>query len=359
MTIPYGHQSIDDDDIAAVVRTLKGEWLTQGPAVDEFEAALAEYTGARHAVVFANGTAALHAAAAVAGLTCGDRVAVPAITFVASANAARYVGATPVVVDVDSETLNVDLDMVPVCDALVAVHYAGLPVDLTALRHRPRVVIEDAAHALGAQTPDGPVGNCAHSDFTCFSFHPVKPITTFEGGAVTTNSVEYANALRRFRSHGIVPQPDVAPWYYEVEGDGFNYRLTDVAAALGTSQLAKLDRFVERRNELANRYDELLATVPAQLPARAPSGFRHGRHLYPVRVPNRDAVFAALRARGIGTQVHYVPLARHPVIAAHGNRPEDFPRAEQAYGRLLSLPLFPGLTDDEQRFVVDALRHAL
>lgn len=355
--IPYGRQSVDDDDIAAVMAVLKGDWLTQGPAVEEFEARLCEVTGARHAVAFSSGTAALHASCAVAGLGAGDQIATSALTFAASAACATYVGATPVVVDIERSTLNLDPQQVPAdVDALVAVHYAGLPFDLTRLTQRPRIVIEDAAHALGAHTPDGPVGNCAHSDLCCFSFHPVKLVTTGEGGAVTTNDDALAAALRRFGRHGVTPRPDLGGWAYEIAEEGYNFRLSDIAAALGTSQLAKLDRFVTRRNALAERYRVLLADLPVLLPAAAPSGWGHAYHLFPVQVPDRTHVYEALRADEVMVQVHYVPLYRHPRFEAD---PSGFPVAESVYAGLLSLPLFPDLTDDDQDRVVDALAAAL
>lgn len=353
--IPYGRQSVDDDDVAAVLQALKGDWLTQGPHTEELEAALADVTGARFAVAFNNGTAALHAAATAAGLGRGDTVATSALTFSASAACAVYVGAQPTFVDIEGETLNLDPSRVPATvDALVAVHYAGLPVDLSRLAHRPPILIEDAAHALGALTPDGPVGNCAHSDMCTFSFHPVKAVTTGEGGAVTTNSSALAERLRRFRNHGIVRKPHHGGWHYEVESLGFNYRLTDLQAALGTSQLAKLSRFVARRAARAEAYNRRLAGTQVELPPTPSAGWRHAWHLYPVRVPERRRVYDALRAAGIGVQVHYVPLYRHPVYR-QGYRPSDFPETERAYAGLLSLPLFPDLTDDEQDRVVKAL----
>ena len=269
--IPYGRQTIDDDDIAAVVATLRSDWLTGGPRVDDFEKTLAAYTGARHAVAFSNGTAALHGALATAGIGHGDRVLTSPLSFVASANCARYVGARAGFVDIDPHTLNLDPAKVGPCDALVAVHYAGLPVDLRALPERPAIIVEDAAHALGARTPDGSVGNCARSDMCTFSFHPVKALTTAEGGAVTTNSDDLADALRRFRSHGTVPKPEHGGWYYEVETLGFNYRLTDLQAALGLSQIPKLDAFVARRNDLAARYRMRLTGLPIELPPAAPA----------------------------------------------------------------------------------------
>lgn len=358
--IPYGHQSVTEDDIAAVVAVLRGDWLTQGPAIEVFEQRIAAYTGAADAVVFTSGTAALHAACFAAGLGPGDVVATSSLTFSASAACARYVGAEATLLDVDPATLNLDPTTVPSdVDALVAVHYAGLPLDLSALSVRPRIVIEDAAHAFGAKTPDGPVGNCAHSDLCCLSFHPVKPITSGEGGAVTTNDPQLADALRRFRSHGIVRDPTHGPWYYEIAELGYNYRLTDIQAALGTSQLARLDAFVARRNEVAGRYREALADFPLVLPPEAPTGWRHGYHLFPIRVDDRRRVFEGLRAADIGVQVHYVPLHRQPVYADLGFGPDDLPGAEDAYQRLISLPMFPDLTDADVDRVVAVLTHLL
>ena len=256
-------------------------------------------------------------------------------------------------------TLNIDVEKVPpTADALVAVHFAGLPVDLTALSRRPRVVIEDAAHALGATTTDGPVGNCAHSDMATFSFHPVKTITTAEGGAVTTNSSSLAERLRTFRSHGIVRKPERGEWYYEVESLGYNYRLSDIHAALGISQMGKLDRFLARRNRLASRYYELLADLPIQLAPDAPADTIHGRHLFPIRVADRDRVFATCAARA-SVQVHYVPVTRHPTFGLSAEDQARFPEAERAYEHLISLPLYAGLTDDAQDYVVAMLKEAL
>jgi perosamine synthetase len=349
----YGRHSIDDDDIEAVAQVLRGDWLTQGPHLEEFESALATRVGAKFAVAFTSGTAALHAACAAAELRPGDQVAVPALTFSASAACARYVGADPVLMDIDPDSLNFDPATVPAtADALVAVHYGGLPVDLSRLGHRPRIVIEDACHALGAMTPDGPVGGCSHSDMSCFSFHPVKPITTAEGGAVTTNDPSLAERLRRFRNHGIVPRPDVdGPWYYEVVELGFNYRLSDLHAALGSSQLRKLDRFLDIRDDLAARYDRDLPASVRRPPA-APDGFRHGRHLYAVRVPRRAEALALLRERGLGVQVHYVPLYRHPVYRQPADR---FPGTEAAYAGLLSLPMHPEVTLEHQLATIATL----
>lgn len=358
--IPYGHQTIDDDDVAAVVEVLRSDFLTQGPAVERFEAALCALTGARHAVAVSNGTAALHAALHAAGVGAGDRVVTSPLSFAASANCARYVGAEVGFVDIDPETLNLRTDAVPAdADALVAVHYAGLPVDLGALERRPRVVVEDAAHAIGAVTPDGPVGNCAHSDMTCFSFHPVKTVTTGEGGAVTTNSDELAARLRRFRHHGIVREADAPAWRYDVPELGYNLRLTDIQAALGTSQLRKLGRFVDERNAIAQSYRQAFADDDrVLLPPAAPEGWRHAYHLFPIRVADRDRVFVELRKREIGVQLHYVPTYRFGAYAGVAD-PADFPATEAAAASLVSLPIFPGLSPAQQRTVTDAVLEVL
>jgi len=353
--LPYGRQSLNDDDVGAVAEVLRGDWLTQGPAIGRFEAALAEATGARHAVAFSSGTAALHAACAAGGLGPGHRVGAPALTFAASVACAVHVGASPVLLDVDPATLNLDPAAVPPgLDGLVAVHFAGLPVDLSDLPARPRVVIEDAAHALGAHTPSGPVGSCANSDMCCFSFHPVKTITTGEGGAVTTNDDGLAERLRSFRTHGTTSAPERGPWGYDIAAAGFNYRLTDLQAALGTSQLRRLEGFIARRNELADGYRRKLANLRVQLPVAAADGWRHGYHLFPVQVAERRRVYDELRAGGIGVQVHYVPIHHHTAFR-HLAQPGELPGTEQAYAGLLSLPLFPAMSDLDQDRVVNAL----
>lgn len=358
--IPYGRQHVDDADIAAVVDVLRSDWLTTGPAIDRFEAAVAEYVGARHAVAFSSATAALHGACAVAGLGPGDVVTTSPLTFIASANCARYVGAQPALIDIDPRTLNIDIDKVDdTSDALIPVHYAGLPVDLGSLQSRPCVIIEDASHALGAHTLHGRVGNCAHSDMCVFSFHPVKPITTGEGGMVTTNDDELAERLRRFRSHGIVRSTKPDSWEYDAQGLGFNYRMTDIQAALGLHQLSQLDAFIERRNDLADRYRELLAGLPITLPPAAPAGTRHGYHLFAIQVLDRERVFTALRQAGIGVQVHYVPVHHHSISSDITCPAEGFPHADRVYAGLISLPLYVGLAEDEQDQVVAALKATL
>ena len=379
--LPYGRQSIDEDDIAAVVEALRSDYLTTGPRVGRFEARLAELVGAPQALAVANGTAALHAACAVAGLGPGDEVLVPALTFLASANCARYVGAEPVFVDVDPRSGLIDLDdaarrVSAKTKAIIPVHLNGRPVDLAgvaalAARHGLRV-IEDAAHALGASYAGTKIGDCAHSDMAIFSFHPVKHITTGEGGAITTRSEELARALAEFRSHGMVrdparlEQPAPGPWYYEQQSLGFNYRITDLQCALGYSQLAKLERFVARRRALAARYDSLFAELaPVEPVAIGTADSSSAYHLYAVLIDfaacdtTRAALMAGLRERGILTQVHYIPVPNQPYYRARGARPEDYPGAEAYYGQVLSLPLFPAMADTDVDRVVGALRDLL
>lgn len=358
--IPYGRQSLDEDDVSAVVEVLRGDWLTQGPYIERFEEAVADYVGAKFAVAYSSGTSALHGAAAAAGLGPGDLVATSPLTFMASANAARFVGAQPVLVDIHQDTWNIDLSALPDgIRAVIPVHYAGLPVDLTNLSESRPIVIEDAAHALGAKTPSGPVGNCAHSDMCCFSFHPVKPITTAEGGMVTTNDPELADRLRRFRSHGIIRMPEKGAWFYDIADLGYNYRMTDLQAALGLSQLSKLDYFIQRRNEIAVNYREALSSSTLELPPSANDGSVHGYHLFPILVDNRRDVFDALRASNIGVQVHYVPVHHHSVSRDISQKAADLPICEYVYERIISLPIHPGLSCEDQEYVVSTLQSLL
>ena len=354
--IPYGRQSVDSDDVAAVLEVLTSDFITQGPRIEQFEQALCDYTSARYAVAMSSGTAALHAAAHAAGLGPGDLVVTSPLSFVASANAARYVGAEVGFIDIDPDTLNADPERVPTgADAFVAVHFAGLPLDLGRLANRPRVVIEDAAHALGAHTPDGPVGNCAKSDMCCFSFHPVKSVTTGEGGAVTTNSPELAERLRRFRHHGIVVRPEISPVAYDVVEVGYNCRLTDIQAALGTSQMRKLDRFIDRRNRVAEMYRRKLGSVDGlRLPPEPGTGTRHAYHLFTVQVPGRDAMVTTLREHGVGVQVHYPSIQSFSAFSG-SSAAWPCPSADEAYGRLMSIPIFPGIEDRQVDEVVTRL----
>jgi len=364
--LPYGRQSIDDDDIAAVVRVLKGDYLTTGPAVAAFEAKLAEVCGAKWAVAVTNGTAALHAACAAAGIGPGDEVVVPAMTFLATANCARYLGAEPVFCDVHPDTglLDPDAARAKVTDrtkAIIPVHVTGASA---ATRFDGLTVIEDAAHALGGTN----VGACADSAMAIFSFHPVKHATTGEGGAITGNDPALERFLRRFRNHGMrkdeLRNPSPGPWYYEQHGLGHNLRMTDMQAALGTSQLGKLPGFVARRRALAARYDERLASLDGVEPVTG-SGGDSAYHLYSVLLDferfgvSRAELMARLREVKIGTQVHYIPVPMQPYYADRGWRVEDFPGARRYYERTLSLPLFPAMADTDVDRVVEALQSGL
>jgi perosamine synthetase len=374
--LPYGHQVISEVDIAAVVNTLRSEWLTTGPAVDAFEQRFAECVGARHAVAVANGTAALHAAAFAAGLGA-DRAAVTTpLTFAATANCALYLGATVRFADVQSDTLNIDPERVAAhvgknCGAVIAVDYAGQPADLAELRRiaddAGAVLIEDAAHALGATYRGQRVGSIAH--LTTFSLHPVKQITSGEGGVVTTDDDQLAARVRRFRNHGIDvdarQREQVGSWFYEMRELGYNYRLTDVQCALGQSQLASLPAWLERRRTLAQHYSEAFADEPAlELPVVRPDR-QSAWHLYVVRLRlerlrvGRPEVYRALRAENIGVNVHYIPVPWHPYYQSLGFTRGLWPVAEAAYDRIVSLPMWAGMTDDDARDVVTAVRKVL
>ncbi|MFM5365487.1 UDP-4-amino-4,6-dideoxy-N-acetyl-beta-L-altrosamine transaminase [Aeromonas veronii] len=377
--IPYGRQSISDADIEAVVAVLKSDYLTQGQAVPAFEQGLADYCQVPHVVACSNGTTALHLACAVLDIGTNDTVWVSAVSFVASANCVRYYNANVDFVDVDPATGNLDVVALDkklqqamrthsLPKALIAVHLAGQPCDLEEIGalccQYGIILIEDACHALGAHYQGSPIGSCRHSDMTVFSFHPVKPITTAEGGAVTTQDPELAAKLRLYRSHGITrdPQallmPSPGEWYYEQQLLGFNYRLTDIQAALGLSQLSRLDQFITQRRELARRYDALLSPLPVQ-PLQQSNNRQSGYHLYVIQVAERDQVFARLRAAGIGVNVHYIPIPAQPYYRGLGHDPAAYPGAQAYYQGAISLPLFPALTHSEQQQVVDALEQAL
>lgn len=377
--LPYGRQWIEEDDVETVIAALKDTYLTTGPTVARFEAALADAVGAKHAVAVCNGTAALHAACAAAGLGPGDEVLVPAITFLASANCARYVGAEPVFVDVDPCSGLIDLAdasrrVTSKTKAIIPVHLTGRPVELDAVaalaRAHDLVVIEDAAHALGASYHDAPIGDCSRSSMATLSFHPVKHVTTGEGGAITTNDDALAEAMRAFRSHGMVRdnlrEPSPGPWYYEQHTLGFNYRLTDLQCALGLSQLAKLPRFLARRRELAARYDAALLEFEHLRPiAEGTRASESAYHLYCVLIDfaalgiDRATVVARLREYGVLTQVHYIPVCNQPYYRDRGVDPREYPGAQAYYQQTLSLPLFPAMADGDVDRVVAALRDVL
>ena len=371
--LPYGRQSVDDADVQAVVEVLRSDWLTTGPKVVEFEEAFAARVGAAHAVSFSSGTAGLHAAAFAAGLTAGDEAITTPMTFAATANCVLYQGATPVFADVSSDTLNLDPDQVAgkisgKTRALIAVDYAGHPADLNAIRkladQHELTVIEDACHALGAEYDGRSIGSVA--DLTVFSFHPVKHITTGEGGMVTTNNSKFAETLRRFRNHGISSdarqRQSAGQWHYEMVLLGFNYRLPDIVCALGIEQLKKLDANLARRREIAARYTDAFREIPGIIPPTVRPEVNPAWHLYPIRLDlkklsaDRGQIFRALRAENIGVNVHYIPVHLHPYYRERfGYSGGEFPIAEDAYARLISLPMFHAMTDQDVSDVVHAV----
>jgi UDP-4-amino-4,6-dideoxy-N-acetyl-beta-L-altrosamine transaminase len=374
--LPYGHQVVDDSDVAAVVSALRSDWLTTGPEVDAFERDFAAAVGARHAIALSNGTAALHAAAFAAGVGPGRRIITTPLTFVATANCARYLGADVAFADVHPDTLCLDPDRVAglVDDrvaAIIAVDFAGLPADLDRLhaiaRSAGALLIEDAAHALGATFGGRPVGSIA--DLTTFSLHPVKQITAAEGGVVTTDDEGLAARLRLFRSHGIATDARQreanGSFYYEMSELGFNYRLTDIQCALGRSQLRRLPEWIARRREIAAAYDAAFASDSRlERPARRPDR-ESAWHLYTIRLNldrlrvDRAQVFRALRAENIGVNVHYIPVPWHPYYQQAGFTRGQWPHAEGAYDRLISLPMWAGMSDADVQDVVTAVRKVL
>ena len=369
--LPYGRQSIESDDIAAVEAALRSDWLTTGPEVDRFEAAIAERAGVEHAVSVTSGTAALHVAYAAAGIEPGDEVVTTPLTFVATAAGAALHGAKIVFADVDPATGNLDPAAVEAAvtertKVIAGVHYAGVPVDGTALREiasrQGALFLEDAAHSIGSTQDGAPVGSLA--DLTTYSFFPTKNLTTAEGGAVVTADADLAARARAFKNHGLVRDkavqryPDEGPWHQEVHSFGLNYRLPDVLCALGTSQLARLDAFVARRAEVKKAYDEALGDLEGvDIPA-VPEGAAPAWHLYPLRVPaeRRRAIFEAMREQGIGVQVNYIPAYWHPVFEDLGYQRGMCPVAEDYYRREISLPMFPGLTDQDVERVIEVTR---
>lgn len=371
--LPYGKQWIDEVDIAAVVDVLRSDWLTTGPKVEEFETSFAAITESRYAVSFSSGTAALHGAVAVLGLKRGDEAITTPITFCASANCLLYCGVRPVFADVDPETLLIDpadieRHFTPRTRALVVVDYAGQPVALQEINKLSEkhglAVIEDACHSLGAKFEGRPVGGL--STMTAFSFHPVKHITTTEGGMVTTNDSALAEKLRRFRSHGIGSdhrqREKVGSWFYEMVELGYNYRLSDLQCALGLSQFRKLDQWLSRRREIAARYDTAFRKIPAIRPLSVLPGVEHAYHLYVVQLElkrlraTRAEVFAALRAEGIGVNVHYIPVHLHPYYRENqGTAAGLCPHAEAAYEKILSLPMFPRMSNGDVQDVIEAV----
>ena len=372
--LPYGRQSVDDDDIAAVTQVLASDWLTTGPAVAEFEKAFADFVGTDEAVAVSSGTAALHAAMFALAISPGDEVIVPAITFTATANCVVYQSGTPVFADVEPETLlldplQVEKKITERTKAIIAVDFAGQPCDydsLTAIAEENGLaLVADACHALGATYRGIPVGQLA--DLNTFSFHPVKHITTAEGGMITTNDPELAQKMRIFRNHGITSdhreRATRGSWFYEMVELGYNYRLSDVHCALGLSQLNKLPEWVARRQTIARTFDEALAELDGVRSLKTCSDITHAYHLYVVRLDlerlrvDRKQVFHALRAEGIGVNVHYIPVHLHPYYRkCFGTGSGLCPMAEAAYEKIISLPIFPRMTDDDVADVIEAVR---
>jgi perosamine synthetase len=376
--LPYGRQSLDDTDILAVVEVLKSDWLTTGPKIAEFEDRFAAWVGARHAISFSSGTAALHGAAFAAGLGPGDEAVTTPMTFCATANCILYQGATPVFADVSADTLNLDPAEVskkihPHTKAIFAVDYAGHPAALDEFAELARtlapraLLIEDASHALGAEYRGKRVGSIA--DMTIFSFHPVKHLTTGEGGMVTTDDARLAETLRRFRNHGISSEArqrqEAGQWFYEMVLLGFNYRLTDIACALGLSQLDKLNANLARRREIAATYTAAFRQLPSMECPAVREGVNPAWHLYPIRLNlemltvGRAELFRALRAENIGVNVHYVPVHQHPYYRDRFKSGETYPVAEDAYERLISLPMFHSMTSRDLEDVIHALTKIL
>jgi perosamine synthetase len=371
--LPYGRQSIDESDIQAVVETLRSDWLTTGPKVAEFEEAMAAWVGAKYAVTFSSGTAALHAAAFTAGLQPGDEAITSPLTFAATANCVLYQGATPVFADVLQDTLNLDPDLAATritvrTKAILPVDYAGHPADLDSIlqlaERNGLIVIEDACHALGAEYRGRRVGSVAH--MTVFSFHPVKHLTTGEGGMVTTDNPVFAETLRRFRNHGISSdarqRQSAGQWCYEMVLLGFNYRLTDIACALGLQQMKRLDVNLARRRQVAARYLAAFRGIRGVLPPQVYCDVDPAWHLYPIRLEleklstGRGDIFRALRAENIGVNVHYMPVHRHPYYRERfGYKGGEYPITEEAYERLISLPMFHGISDSDVEDVVRAV----
>lgn len=377
VNIPYGKQWLDAKDIKAVVGVLKSDFITQGPTIDQFEKSLAKYVGSKYAVAFANGTAALHGACKAAGIENGDEVIVPTLSFVASANCVLYSHAKPILVDIDETTLTIDIDKIAgkinkKTKAIIAVDFAGHPANwdklISLARKNQLILISDAAHALGSKYKAKGIGSIA--DMTVFSFHPVKTITTGEGGAVTTNNKKFFDKLLAFRSHGMVKSKELArkngAWFYDIQSLGYNYRMTDMSAALGLSQLAKIDSFIKKRRAIWNRYNAAFAKVEGLILPKEKEGVFSAWHLYTLRFKkgyiknDRKTIFNKLREMGIGVQVHFIPIHLHSLYKnKFGYKKGDFPIAEKYYEEEISLPLFPKLTDREQKVVINSVLKAI
>ncbi|MCP4370273.1 MAG: UDP-4-amino-4,6-dideoxy-N-acetyl-beta-L-altrosamine transaminase [Deltaproteobacteria bacterium] len=383
--VPYGRQCISEEDINAVVRVLKSDWLTQGPTIEQFEKAVAEYCGAKYAVAVSNGTAALHIACLAAELEQGDILWTSPNTFVASANCAMYCGARPDFVDIDPFTYNMSIDVLDaklskaekngyLPKVVVPVHFAGQSCEMKRINQLSQkynfVVIEDASHAIGGSYRRSKIGSCEFSDMVVFSFHPVKIITTGEGGMVLTNNEVIYQKLICLRTHGITKDTNFiegesdGPWYYQQVELGMNYRITDIQASLGLSQLKRIDQFVTQRHKLAKRYNEALSALPIILQWQHPDSYS-AFHLYVVRLKldeiqkTRRAVFEILCQKGIGVNVHYIPVHTQPYYRKMGFYYGQFPEAEKYYEAAITIPLYPSMTENEQDYVVSSIKEVL
>lgn len=375
--LAYGKQKIDEDDINSVVKVLKGDYLTTGPIVNEFENSVAKYVGTKYAVAVSNGTAALHMACYAAGISEGDEVLVPAITFAASSNCVLYCGGKPVFIDIDPKSYNIDINKIKEkitnkTKAIIPVDFAGQSVDMDSIlkiaEEYNLIVIEDAAHALGSEYKNEKVGSKAH--MTEFSFHPVKPITTGEGGVVVTNSKELYEKMILFRSHGITRNSELmtenqGPWYYEQIDLGYNYRLTDIQSALGLSQIKKLDDFILKRREIVNKYNEAFKELKEIGTPFENEYSKSGYHIYVLLLNldklkcGRKEIFEALQAENIGVNVHYLPVYLHPYYKKLGYKKGECPVAEDIYNRMITIPLFPSMTDKDIKDVIEAVKKVL
>lgn len=375
--LPYGRQAIDGEDIRAVVDVLRGDLITTGPVIERFEAQIAERTGAKFAVAFSSGTAALHGACYAAGISDGDEVITSPLTFVASANCVLYQGGIPVFADIRSDTYNlspkeVEAKITEKTKAIIPVHFAGQPAELDELKALAEahqlILIEDGAHALGAAYKNKKIGSIG--EMTMFSFHPVKPITTGEGGVITTNHRDYYEKLLQFRSHGITRDPnklpaDPGPWYYEMQHLGYNYRLTDIQAALGLSQLRKLESYNDRRKQIAMSYHKALGAMPELILPKLADEVESSWHIYVIRLNlqlltvGRKEIFQALQAENIGVNVHYIPVHTQPFYRQLGYKRNLCPNAERIYEELITLPLHPGMNEKDVNDVITAVKKVI
>jgi perosamine synthetase len=375
--LPYGRQWIDDDDIEAVVEVLKGDYLTTGPYISKFEQAVAQYVGAKYAVAFSNGTAALHGACFAAGISEGDEVITTPMTFAASANCVLYQGGTPVFADINEKTYNIDPNKIEEkindkTKAIIPVDFTGQPVELDRIleiaKKHNLIVIEDAAHALGATYKGRKIGSI--SDMTMFSFHPVKHITSGEGGIITTNNEEYYEKLLQFRSHGITREKNKlneyhGPWYYEMQFLGYNYRMTDIQAALGASQLKKIDKFIELRRKYVEMYNEAFKDMDEIITPFQHEDGESSWHLYIIRLKldqltaSRREIFEALQQQNIGVNVHYIPVYFQPYYQQLGYKKGICPKAEKLYEEIITLPLFPAMSEEDVNDVIKAVKRTI